>query len=88
MYKKTMRIFDAWEKRVIGYQRYKIRFIRSMGKVEGICIDVYTKAGKYIKLKKCVKNEEELVDVIVGIVHLFEGKESSDLFREKITCVD
>lgn len=73
-------IFRFWQQNVIRYEKYRIRKPRN--KHHEIAIDVYTKTGKYIKLRKLVTSEEALLDEIIKIIELYEGQESAGLYRE------
>ena len=72
--KNQIAIFQSWQKTAIGYDRYGIRQIKN-----DICVDVHTKAGAYIKLKKMVNNEPDLIDVFVSIIDLYEGTGSREM---------
>lgn len=77
--KNQIKIFNRWQKTVIGYDRYRTRLIKN-----DIAVDVYTKKNGYIKLKKYVTSEPDLIDVFVGIVDLYEGAESAGLYRKMV----
>ena len=77
--KKQIKIFNKWQRVIIGYERYRTRTVK-----DEVLVDVYTKSGGYIRLKKRVDNEIDLIEIYVGIINLYEGNSSAELYRQKV----
>lgn len=55
--------FEAFQRDIIGYVRYKIRS-EKVGKNTEYCVDAYTSTGTLIKTALCCATENRLIEFI------------------------